>query len=106
MKPHLKLLLNGRISIVRKGELGWSELEAKSFVRRQYGSIQDFADRIEISPVTVYDALKSFNHHAIKQAGKVAFVRQLLGLRSNPTERCLRVANALAKRRSHAGDGV
>lgn len=102
MKPRLKLLLNGRILVVRSGSLGWSSREARTSVKQRYGSVSGFAARFHVSQGCAYAALTDARI-AVRAAGQIAFVRQVLGLPSHPSEQALRVASARLAQQATAG---
>lgn len=102
MKPRLKLLLSGHIQVVRSGSLGWSSREARTNVKQRYGSVPRFAAHLHVSQGCAYAALTD-SLIAMRSAGQISFVRQVLGLPSHPSEQALRVANARLAQQSAAG---
>lgn len=99
VKPHLKLHVNGHVSVLRQGDVGWKCKQAKAAVVKHYGSMAAFARLYRLEYRHVQDALET--DYAEARAGGIAHVRQLLGLRSIPTEASARqVAAQQARRRS------
>lgn len=99
MKPHLKLHLTGHVTVLRHGEVGWKCKAAKAAVVQHYGSMAAFARLYRLEYQHVQDALAT--EWAAERAGGIAHVRQLLGLRSAPTESSARqVAAQRARRQS------
>ncbi len=92
-KPRLKPRNDGSLLVVRKGLNPWSEVVARKFVQEHYGTLATFAARYHFSYWAVCNALRS-NHFPKRMAGKVAEVRQTLGLPSQPSHRALISANS------------
>ena len=97
MKPRLKLLTTGELLVVAPGVIPWSERNAKQFLIQHYGSVKAFSERFSCSYSAAIVALAS--PWAAQRAGKVAKVRQLLGLPSCPTKKALISAAALERKR-------
>ena len=98
MKPRLKLRTSGAVEIVTPGTVGWTEPTARRFIRKHYGSLQAFALRYRLPYGAVCNAVG--HAHAERTAGPTATVRQLLGLKSNPTRASINLAAAQARRRA------
>lgn len=99
-KPRLKLHLNGRVSIVSTGAIGWTAKDARSFIKRHYGSVGRFATRFQLPYGAACAATEPDRERvSSKSAGGVAEVRALLGLSSNPSLASIRIAKAHAARR-------
>lgn len=98
MKPRLKYAMNGRLSVVAPGRNPWGEENARKFVIEHYGSLAAFAKRYRLPYNSVVAALK-VDQGSEKMAGKVAHVRQVLGLPSRPTFRATVAAQAKARQR-------
>lgn len=99
MKPHLKLHINGYVSVLRQGEVGWKHQQAKAAVLRHYGSMAAFARLFRLEYRCVQDALDS--EWSAERAGGTAHVRQMLGLRSAPTVSSARQVAAQQARRQN-----
>jgi hypothetical protein len=98
MKPRLKRSLDGHLIVVAPGLNPWGEASARKFLLEHYGSIGSFATRFGFSYDAVCAALRG--RSSARMAGKVAAVRQALGLPSNPSKRALITAgNKLHGRR-------
>lgn len=100
MKPHLKLQITGEVSVLRKGEVGWTTKQAKAAVVRHYGSMAAFARLYRMEYRFVLEALET--EWAEARAGGIAHVRQMLGLPSNPTLAAVRQVDAQQARRKNA----
>lgn len=98
MKPHLKLSTQGHLTVVRASEMGWKCEIAKAAVLKHYGSMAAFARLYRLEYRHVQDALES--DWAAERAGGIAHVRQLLGLKSNPSATSTRQVAAQQARRS------
>lgn len=96
-KPHLKLSTKGEVVVVTPGSLPWSEQNAKLFLIQHYGSVKAFSVRCGCSYSAAIVALAS--PFACRRAGKVAKVRQILGLSSSPTKQAVIAASALQRKR-------
>ena len=97
MKPHLKLSTTGALMVVTPGLLPWSEESAKLFLIQHYGSVKAFSARFGCSYRAAVVALASPS--AWKRAGKIAQVRQILGLPCRPTKQAVIAATALQRKR-------
>ncbi len=98
MKPRLKLNSDGGVEVVSPGVVGWNERAARLFVRTHYGSLQAFAIRYRLPYYAVCNAVGHVQ--AERTAGPTATVRQMLGLKSNPTQASISLARAQAARRA------
>lgn len=97
-KPRLKLHLTGHVSVLAQGSLDWSAKDARASIKKHYGSIGRFARQLGVSYDAACSALR--DPGAARMAGKVATVRQTLGLPSTPSKRALITAgNKLHGRR-------
>ncbi|HRL97846.1 MAG TPA: hypothetical protein PLE22_00190 [Acidovorax sp.] len=96
MKPRLKLSATGELFVISPGSVLWSEKSAKLFLTQHYGSVKAFSDRFGCSYSAAIVALAS--PWARQRAGKVAKVRQILGLPSTPTQKALISAAALQRK--------
>lgn len=91
MKPRLKLTSDGHLVVLVSGQNPWGETSARRYIQEHYGSLQGFARRYQLSYNAVCTALRPI-YQPERMAGKVAEVRALLGLTSQPTAQALRVA--------------
>lgn len=96
VKPRLKPLRDGSLSVIKKGINPWGEASARTYIQEQYGSLSAFASRYRFPYSAVCKALRS--PVADEMAGSVAKVRQVLGLPSRPTKMA-QIAARSAKRR-------
>lgn len=96
MKPRLKTLRDGSLSVVKKGTNPWGETSARTYINEHYGSLSAFATRYRFPYAAVCIALRS--PVADQMAGSVAKVRQVLGLPSRPT-RMAQIAERSARQR-------
>lgn len=102
MKPRLKMMLDGRISVVQAGSLPWSGWEARALLKHRYGSVLQFATYIGVSQGSAYAALTD-SSKAKRSAGQIMFVRQVLGLPTHPGPLALRSAQTWVGRRAASG---
>lgn len=93
-KPRLKLSINGRVSLVAAGSNGWTEEVAKSWVQKHYGSLAHFSRRYGFDYLHVVNAFQRRQD----AAGGIAEVRQLLGLKSQPTAASIAQVEAQQRR--------
>lgn len=100
MKPRLKLTIDGHISVVIPGTNPWDENSARLFLIEHYGSVKAFTRRFGLSYSAACVALAT--PWASERAGKVAKVRQALGLACSPTKQALIAAAALQRKREAA----
>ncbi len=99
MKPRLKLRLDGALFVVQPVRYAsWSAMQARDDVRRRYGSIDAFAAHIGVPYGVAAEALSN-DLLSARRAGRVGYVRQILGLRSHPSAASLRLAAFHAARR-------
>lgn len=96
MKPHLKLDISGRLTVVRPGALNWTGTDARMRITDQYGTLKDFAARFGLPYWAVVNATTGSDG---RESGHVAHVRQVLGLPSTPTFRAKVAAQAKARQR-------
>lgn len=100
-KPRLKLHLDGHISVLAQGSLGWTAKDARSFIAEHYGNLGRFAERFSLPYGAVCAATKPGQDRIYaRTAGKVSFVRCVLGLETRPSEIGERLAKAHANRRA------
>jgi hypothetical protein len=107
MKPRLKLNNNGTLTVLQPGELPWDSYAAVLFIKRHYGSRMDFCVRYRLNYNKFCNALRN-DTTAASQAGDAAQIRQMLGLRSNPSSvsAALVAAQKLRAERSRQPDLV
>lgn len=98
IKPRLKLHINGKVSLVANGLNTWTEPEAKAWIQQHYGSIAEFSRRYGFDYLHVLNALDR-RIGAVSCAGGIASVRQLLGLRSEPSATSSAQVEAQRRRR-------
>lgn len=84
-KPRLKLRLDGSVQILKAAPLGWSCYAAGDFIRMHYGTRTAFALRWHLHYGALCEALAG-DHASARRAGLVGEYRQLLGLRSEPSQ--------------------
>lgn len=97
-KPRLKLHLDGKVILVSSGLNKWTEPEVKKWIQRHYGSIAEFSRRYGFDYLHVLNALDR-RLGAVNCAGGIASVRQLLGLRSEPSAASAAQVEAQRRRR-------
>lgn len=103
MKPHLKLSINGRISVLRPAITGMPESEMKRRIGQHYGSMSAFAVRFGFRYSDVVTALCMDNNERtstggiLSAAGGVSEVRQVLGLFSRPSKAAIAQVAAQAR---------
>jgi hypothetical protein len=86
MKPRLKVLLNGQITLVTQGTSGLDEFQTAEFINRHFGTKKRLAKKIGQPTRMLTLALSP---SSIDLGGQVSKVRLMLGLSSNPTQRSL-----------------
>jgi gp16 family phage-associated protein len=96
MKPRLKLLLNGQITLATQGTSGLDELQTAEFINRHFGTKKRLAKKIGQPTRMLALALSP---SSIDLGGKVSKVRLMLGLPSNPTQRSLAYVAAHEKKK-------
>ncbi|MGC4076265.1 MAG: hypothetical protein QM702_04385 [Rubrivivax sp.] len=89
MKPHLKLHLDGHISVVRMAAESTPE-QARQHLVARHGSLLVAARAMRVPYWALCAALGS--PVASTRAGHVARCRQMLGLTSEPSDQALRIA--------------
>lgn len=97
-KPRLKLRLDGRVSVLSAGANSWSEQAARSWIQKHYGSLAHFSRRYGFDYLHVVNAFQRRQD----AAGGVAEVRQLLGLKSNPSSASIAQVEAQQRRWNRA----
>lgn len=100
MKPRLKLHTTGEVSVLIPGRLGWDSREARAFIKKHYGGVHRFAAAFRLNYSAACLATQPRSEHLnIRRGGAAAYVRQILGLPSNPSVHSLRLVQANARRR-------
>jgi len=99
MTPRLKLSTTGRLTLLRPATCPLSRDQALALVLAHYGSRLAFACRWQLNYGDVSQALRP-NENGHLRGGAVARVRQLLGLRSEPSTFAQKLAEASARRKA------
>ena len=97
-RPHLKLHVDGSLSLVRKASASTTN-SGREIIKARYGSVTRFARTFNLPYGVVCQATQpSMERFNIRRAGAIAQIRQILGLRSEPSERSKKAVATYADR--------
>lgn len=100
MKPRLKLHAKGGVTLIRAGTSHQDVFEVRQRIKSHYVWLTRFASFIGCSYQQANQALTT---HGLKSAGKTSEVRQMLGLKSQPSPMSTALVAHAAIRRTRRG---